>query len=392
MDDRASSERHGSLTGDRTGSEMTEDELREQRDRIAELVEGQHLLRWQRERMTAVLPVPVLMTDHEGIVQTVNAAAAQLLGTRVARLVGRSVTDMVSAGDRTAVEERLRELAAGGASIGRTVTLEPPAAVPVEVELFVHRPAGPAPEISWMLLAAGSDAHEGRPRVMGVAAALSELALLPLTVAEEQPALTRAAEICARGLGPGASVSLVLGEPGEPTAVASTSTAAQQLDGAQLAAGTGPSVTAYDEAVAVEAPDLRTDERWPRLGPDVPPEVVGVVAAPLEVGDKLAGVLTVSIGEAAWPDALLEDVELLAVTVAGVLLELGLKQELRTVLSELEQALTSRATIDQAKGIVMAQRRVGPEAAFQHLAELSSTQHVKLRDLAEEMVRRAAGG
>jgi AmiR/NasT family two-component response regulator len=116
------------------------------------------------------------------------------------------------------------------------------------------------------------------------------------------------------------------------------------------------------------------------------------VSVPLEVGDELVGVLNVYIGEAPWPARLRADVELLAVTVAGVLFELGVKRELRQVLSDLEQALTSRATIDQAKGMVMADRGVGPEEAFEHLVRLSSTQQVKVRDLAEEMVRRAASG
>jgi AmiR/NasT family two-component response regulator len=79
----------------------------------------------------------------------------------------------------------------------------------------------------------------------------------------------------------------------------------------------------------------------------------------------------------------------MATTLAAVLFELGLKKELLRLADELEHALESRATIDQAKGIVMADRRIDAEAAFEHLVRLSSTRHMKLREVAEEIVHRA---
>ena len=47
--------------------------------------------------------------------------------------------------------------------------------------------------------------------------------------------------------------------------------------------------------------------------------------------------------------------------------------------------------IDQAKGIVMADRHVDAQAAFAHLVHLSSTQHAKLRDVAQQIVDGASG-
>ncbi|WP_296606541.1 ANTAR domain-containing protein [Nocardioides sp.] len=57
----------------------------------------------------------------------------------------------------------------------------------------------------------------------------------------------------------------------------------------------------------------------------------------------------------------------------------------------LRRALTSRATIDQAKGIVMAERRCTPEAAFEVLAALSQDTNVKLIDVAAALVYKAQG-
>ncbi|WIX79227.1 ANTAR domain-containing protein [Amycolatopsis carbonis] len=49
---------------------------------------------------------------------------------------------------------------------------------------------------------------------------------------------------------------------------------------------------------------------------------------------------------------------------------------------QLREALQSRAVIEQAKGVLMAQRRCGPPEAFALLVTLSQDTNVKLRDVA----------
>jgi hypothetical protein len=56
---------------------------------------------------------------------------------------------------------------------------------------------------------------------------------------------------------------------------------------------------------------------------------------------------------------------------------------------QLRTALTSRATIDQAKGIVMAERGGGPEEAFALLKQMSSETNVRVADVAAALVYRA---
>lgn len=55
----------------------------------------------------------------------------------------------------------------------------------------------------------------------------------------------------------------------------------------------------------------------------------------------------------------------------------------------LRTALTSRATIDQAKGILMAQRGGTPEEAFAVLRQMSSDTNVRLADVAAALVYQA---
>lgn len=53
---------------------------------------------------------------------------------------------------------------------------------------------------------------------------------------------------------------------------------------------------------------------------------------------------------------------------------------------QLREALTSRATIDQAKGILMEREGVGPEDAFRALTRLSNESNVRLADVARALV------
>jgi AmiR/NasT family two-component response regulator len=61
------------------------------------------------------------------------------------------------------------------------------------------------------------------------------------------------------------------------------------------------------------------------------------------------------------------------------------------VAEQLEQALASRAVIEQAKGILMGAQRCDSDTAFRMLVRASQTQNRKLRDIAAEIVSRYSG-
>lgn len=64
-------------------------------------------------------------------------------------------------------------------------------------------------------------------------------------------------------------------------------------------------------------------------------------------------------------------------------------QELGEQVLHLRRALTTRATIEQAKGMIMADRRCSADDAFQVLARLSSDTNVKVADVALAFVYQA---
>jgi AmiR/NasT family two-component response regulator len=80
---------------------------------------------------------------------------------------------------------------------------------------------------------------------------------------------------------------------------------------------------------------------------------------------------------------------LLGNAVGAVLHEIAAKSELETLAGQLETALESRATIEQAKGIVMAIQHCGPDEAFDHLQKISNDTNTKLREVANDTVRSA---
>ena len=55
---------------------------------------------------------------------------------------------------------------------------------------------------------------------------------------------------------------------------------------------------------------------------------------------------------------------------------------------QLQQAMESRAVIEQAKGILMGAQRCSPDGAFQILVRASQNQNRKLRAIATEIVER----
>jgi hypothetical protein len=192
-----------------------------------------------------------------------------------------------------------------------------------------------------------------------------------------------AARLCAGALE--CAVTIGLGHPAAPTTLTSSCQLAQECDGAQLAAGEGPSGSAFESAMTVAADlDGAGGSDWPRLAGRLPAAGATVVAVPLRSGEAVAGTFTAYRSSGAQPQT--ETVELLAVTLSGVLHELELFEELAHLETDMERALASRAVIDQAKGIVMAARGVDADAAWEHLVKLSNSHQVKLRDLAASMV------
>jgi PAS domain S-box-containing protein len=274
---------------------VAEDEVRTQQEEIQDLVGDNLSWRLGHERLLAALPVPVLVTDGQGVVRTANPATAELLGIRPDRLLRKPVLAFVHPSDRPHLRRRLADLAAERTGpFGTVLTLIGRDGETHAVRVAVTRSHDRLPgsgELTWVLLRpSGGDveaAVHGR-----VAQALVEMSRIPSRARGDREILAAVAKESAIALDDDASVGLSLGDPTEPGITASSDQKAQAFDGAQMIAGEGPARSAWEEDMTIVAPDVAHDDRWPRLAEsarDVP--VLAAVATPLRIGDEVAGVL-----------------------------------------------------------------------------------------------------
>jgi GAF domain-containing protein len=174
---------------------------------------------------------------------------------------------------------------------------------------------------------------------------------------------------------------------------ASSDDLARRLDRIQHEVDDGPCLTAARGNVPVVVEDVATDLRWPVFGRRASAEGVGaILSVPLPVQNRAIGALNLY---AADPGAFAEEdqarvrrfAEQAAVAVAFALRLAEREEHCRN----LEAALASRTTIDQALGILMGQRRVNAVEAFDLLRRLSQRSNVKLREVAAALVTEVAG-
>jgi GAF domain-containing protein len=174
---------------------------------------------------------------------------------------------------------------------------------------------------------------------------------------------------------------------------ASSDDFARRLDVIQYEVDDGPCRTAAHENVIVVVEDVARDLRWPVFSRRATAEGAGAtLSVPLPVQGAAIGVLNLY---AAVPRVFDEEekartqrfAEQAAVAVA-LALQLAERDE---HCRNLEAALASRTTIDQALGILMGQRRVNAVEAFDLLRRLSQRSNIKLRDVAAALITEVAG-
>jgi hypothetical protein len=189
----------------------------------------------------------------------------------------------------------------------------------------------------------------------------------------------------------------VRSDHGQPYTPASSDELSLQLDELQYAGGEGPCLEALATAVPVFVADMAAEVRWgayPRYALQVGAR--SSMSYPLISGTAAIGALNLYAFE---PSLSGVDMQARAAQVAehaAGALALALRiAEHGEMIENLRTALTSRSTIDQAIGILMAQQRCDARTAFELLRKASQGRNIKLREVAVGIVagveRRAPG-
>ena len=179
--------------------------------------------------------------------------------------------------------------------------------------------------------------------------------------------------------------------PAAPLLGGSADEVARRMDSVQYSVDDGPCLTCLRRGVPVAVADVRADQRWPEFGKRGVQEGVGTsLSVPLTVRDRTVGALNL-YGRAAHTFSEADHAraaELAGYTAATVALA-AQRAELERRERHLETALSSRSTIDQAMGVLMAQARVTADEAFEILRQRSQHSNVKLREVAALVITEA---
>jgi GAF domain-containing protein len=188
-----------------------------------------------------------------------------------------------------------------------------------------------------------------------------------------------------------ASVTLVNGKKAYTAAY--TGDLALALDERQYHEGGGPCLAAASSTTTVLLPDLTAEDRWPSY---IYHALAAGVRCSLSVGlpvhDQVTGALNMYATEI---DAFDDEAVVLAQTFAGfaavALANAHLYDASATLSQHMAAAMENRAVIEQAKGIIMADRHCTADDAFAILRNLSQDTNRKLREVAAALVATAHG-
>jgi GAF domain-containing protein len=201
--------------------------------------------------------------------------------------------------------------------------------------------------------------------------------------------LTEIVTVAARGI-PGAestSITLLRGE--EALTAAHYGEMALAADELQYERGYGPCMDAGRGNVVLRVDDMATETRWPDYAPKV--VQVGVrssLSVPLPYQGSSIGALNVystRVDAFSSDEALHAGVEV-AEAVAVAVANADAHAQVVDQAHHMRVAMESRAVIEQAKGVLMAQRGIDATQAFDMLRDASQRYNRKLREIAAGIV------
>jgi len=221
--------------------------------------------------------------------------------------------------------------------------------------------------------------------------AFARLGQIKLNEVDLDGVLDRIADLAKRTIAGASEVSVTLVRGGHPHTAAFTGGLAVNLDESQYDAGHGPCLDAAAANATMSVPDMVRETRWPQWAArSLQLGVNSSLSVGLPVQETVTGALNMYATE---PDAFDDDAITLGQTFAGyaavALSNAHLYDATARLAQQMQAAMESRAVIEQAKGIVMGERRCDAVEAFRILTKISQDSNRKLRDVAAALVDRA---
>jgi GAF domain-containing protein len=222
-----------------------------------------------------------------------------------------------------------------------------------------------------------------------IACAYKELAMLVLDEHPLGAVLRRIAELAAR-IVPGAqdaSVTLIQG--GKARSVAFSGQVAVALDERQYELGYGPCMDAARTGDVISIEDTSRSEAYPEFSRQAHRQGINrILAIGMPGLQDTAGALNVYCiaGIGPFDQATREIATTFAGYAAFALQNAAIYARALEEVSQMTQAMASRASIEQAKGIIMRDQQTTADEAFTILVQAASTSDRKVRDVAQRVI------
>lgn len=223
------------------------------------------------------------------------------------------------------------------------------------------------------------------------------IALAGILVSEQnvEGTLRQILDLACGAMSGGDEGGITLLEADGPSTAIATSDAALRVDRSQYDAATGgPCLEAYRRQQVLRIDSTASDMRWPEFAATAAAHGLGsTLSVPLVVGGDGLGAMNIYCRRENGFTA--EDQRLAASLGSCASVTLGNARicwRASRLAEQLREALASRGVIDQATGILVAQRHCSAEQAHHLLAATAQRNRLSLDEVAADLVQRTSTG
>jgi GAF domain-containing protein len=221
-----------------------------------------------------------------------------------------------------------------------------------------------------------------------VAMAMHELAQLLVGEEGVESTLQRISDLAARVIPDCDAAGVTLYLDGKYVTAAYTDQRTLEVDEGQYTRDEGPCLQAMRDRAVLRIDVEEAADRWPEFLDDARRSGIrSFLAGPLLLKDEAIGALNLYSSESdGFTD--LDDVLIALFTGQAAIAVANAKTygDAIELTRQLQEAISSRAVIEQAKGVLMAREGLDVDDAFSRLRSWSQSRNIKLRDIAKEIV------
>jgi GAF domain-containing protein len=174
----------------------------------------------------------------------------------------------------------------------------------------------------------------------------------------------------------------------KPSTAVFTDPESPEIDQTQYDTGHGPCLDAFRTGEIRMIASTNQENPWPEFSAAcIAHGIYSTLSLPLGIGDKPLGAMNMYAPvEFAYEGGQIETALLFSAQASIVLANAQAYWDARSLGEQLSESISSRAVIEQAKGIIMGSMRCNAEDAFDFLVKQSQHTNTKLRTVAQDIV------